>query len=164
MHNANLIYKEWLHGDAVAAGEMIFSRIDQDTVVLWATRIFHYSLEISKVSNDLTDSLVRLSNNPLLYSNAKLQFRSFRDRFFVLSDLLTQVECDSIRHNIEIELSVCIIGEIVTKILYNQSLPSDPFDQDAGGWLPAALKDLIVEVHGDQNIYEQAWNLICFKS
>jgi hypothetical protein len=58
-------------------------------------------------------------------------------------------------------LSLCCLGELVAKVIYNETDPIDPFDEDSGWRIASSAKNVVAEI-GDEVVSNEMLNLLCF--
>jgi hypothetical protein len=59
----------------------------------------------------------------------------------------------------ERELLVHYIAENACRVIYNEAMPPDPFDEDSGAWFTKCVLDLYV-AELDSREFEKAWGVL----
>jgi hypothetical protein len=59
-------------------------------------------------------------------------------------------------------LSLLALTELVAKVTYNATDPTDEFDEDSGSWIAVCLKELLDSLKDDA-LSKSMWSALCWE-
>ena len=168
----------WKQGNALKAGRLIFENRPPDERPGWAAAILRLVLDRSGIerAEDQAGWVARVlgfhrcavnlstfkqvldtAENSEQWANGHRAFDRLRREVLVLENVartrrLTKEE--------QTHQAVLLLAELVAKVSYNATNPSDSFDHDSGWWIAACVRDL-VDLWRDEEFSRAAWLALC---
>ena len=143
-------YDEWRSGDALAAGEAIWIDLEQIKRIDWAKGILAETARLSRQQFEVIDMLLSLGDSREELATAKSCFSFIRRRVLEVEAKLTKSLTD------DCLVRLLYLAENVAKVLYNESQPSDEFDDDVGWWVVKCARDCAEYL--DENAAKAIWD------
>lgn len=145
----------WREGHPLEAGKLIFERLPADVRPKWASRILKLVLERSGVRSSLIEQVLHTADHTTEWKNARHVFSTVRK---------STLELDKIRqHGLTKEQELLgwllAMAELVAKVTYNATDPSDEFDEDSGWWIASCLKGFLDSLNDDE-FSNVAWSAL----
>lgn len=143
----------WNNGQMDEVGKLIFEAILPVNRPLWAGQILNYAILRTNIDCAEMKSAADITKDPRKWHKGHDIFRSLR-RITLQLDKLGYLTSDQ-----QVMLNVVLLAESVSKVVYNESNPDDPFDEDAGWWIADRLHSLC-ETLNDPEFSKTAWSLL----
>lgn len=152
---AHQAYLLWQKGQSLDAGRLIFEKLPLQTRPIWAAKILKIVIEKAGIVDSSFRRILKIADNPDLWKDAHAAFSEIRREVLKL---------DKLRQNglsAEQDTFCCILSlaELVAKVTYNATEPSDEFDEDSGWWIVPSLR-AFGDSWKDAEFLEKAWNTV----
>jgi hypothetical protein len=146
--------EHWREGRLLEAGTLLYESLPRDVRPRWAYRVLKLAVEKSDVRCPRIEYLLHIANDSTEWENAHRAFDLLRDSSLELLALKSRT------HDQQLLLSLLSVAELVAKVIYNATDPSDPFDEDAGCWMAVCLNH-VLDVLNDHDFSQAAWLALC---
>ena len=143
----------WKKGQALEAGRLIFESLPLGTRPHWAARVLRQVVERTGVKFQPIESIVGIADCPNDWGKAHDAFSVLRKATLDLEQLKARSPEQALL------LNHLMLAELVAKVTYNATSPSDAFDEDSGWWIAPCLKDILDSL-SDENFSEAAWSAL----
>ncbi len=141
----------WRHGDALAAGKLLYERLPADERPAWALRVLDACCADLSAIDVEVDVVRQIARDPARWIEAHEAFQAVRK--LVLRGEKAARAADSL------EQAILYLAENVAKVTYNASGASAPFDHDAGWWVAKTARS-IVEHSSDASLEDRVWSAL----
>lgn len=150
----------WCGGRPLEAGQRIFERLPNEIRPKWASRILRLVIEKAEIRCAVFDQVLRTSDNRAFWANGHHVFSIVRAETLNLDEKRRTTGLSD-----EEDTLACIlaIGELVAKVTYNATSPTDEFDEDSGWWIAASLRGFVEHLWKDEEFSKAAWLALCCK-
>jgi hypothetical protein len=144
----------WNDGRPRDAGRLIFEDLPNDARPKWAAGILRLVLQRSKVKPALFEDVLAMADHPRRWSSGHEMFSRLRKEVLRLENRRISLS------ESEQQLSyVLALAELVAKVTYNATQPSDEFDEDSGWYIVDILRGL-ADWWKDDKFAQDAWNAV----
>ncbi|WP_157469869.1 hypothetical protein [Gemmata sp. SH-PL17] len=133
----------WHVGDKLHAGRLLFEAISMELRPQWASGLLDDLLRRSRVWHAALATATYVASHPEQWGKAHSVFSMIRNIVLELDRI--QSKTDSQQRL----LRLLTFGELVAKVTYNSTSPTDPFDAEAGWSIAACYKDVLNDVIGE---------------
>lgn len=145
----------WDEGKGYEAGILLCKRIGALSSPSWAAHALRLVIEQSGVVHPVLDEVLECAADPAKWSDGHRVFDKVRRQVLKLDEQLRQQKS----REAEVMNHVLGLGELVAKVTYNATKPSDEFDEDSGVWLVAVARGF-AKVADDAGFEQQMWNAV----
>jgi hypothetical protein len=147
----------WRDGRTLEAGRLIFENLSPDVRPKWAANILASVVKRTGVKSSPIEHILQIANHPSEWNKGHDAFSSAR-RLTLELDRLGE------RRSAEQTLlrRLLFLAELVAKVTYNATNPTDEFDEDSGWWIARCLKD-VLELLGDDEFSRSMWTTLGFE-
>jgi len=146
-------FKCWRANRSLEAGKLIFENLPKNAGPTWAAKVLRLVSERTGVHSTAIDDVLSLSSHPAKWKTAHDVFSQVRAATLELEKLPVKSPPETLL------LHVTMLAELVAKVTYNATNPSDEFDEDSGWWIAKCLKDLL-DLLGDEQFSEVMWSTL----
>jgi len=143
----------WEKGEALDAGKLIFESLPVETRPQWAGRGLRLALDRTGIKSEPIERALAIAMTRNYWGKAHDAFSSLRKATLELDKL------KALSHQQELLLSLLVLAELVAKVTYNSTNPSDEFDADSGWWIAPCLRELLDFVN-DEEFSMAAWSAL----
>jgi hypothetical protein len=143
--------EDWEAGRTEQAGRLIFENIPVDDRVPWASSILEFVVNRTGLKIPAIDDCLSVAKRPVKWTKAKEIFNALRAVTLQLEKTKSRTKQQDIR------LGQVLLAELVAKIIYNETDPLGPFDEDSGWWIAPNLK-YCLDLIGDDEFSRLMWN------
>ena len=144
----------WRLGQPLAAGRLIFENLPTEVRPHWASHILSLVIEKTKVKSPPIEYIIEIASRPADWGKAHEAFSLARAVTLELNK--TKVKPP---HQMLL-IQHMGLAELVAKVIYNATNPSDEFDEDSGWWIAVCLKN-ILDLLDDNEFSRSMWLVVC---
>jgi hypothetical protein len=144
-------HEMWRSGQSLTAGEIVFNSVREEERPRWAACVLEYALQLSGVSDAELQDVIAMANDRTRWKDGHLKFNAIRKSTIKLDSRLIRTKAVNTRN------AIYCLAELVLKVTYNATSPSDEFDEDSGAWVLACLADVLGEIGAGAD-FEAAWH------
>jgi hypothetical protein len=152
-HDVRQAAELWNNGNTLEAGRLLFEMIPPDARPGWASRILRFAIDKSDMTYSPIQEIADIADHPDEWERAHQVFHGLRERTL---DLDEKRRKGGLTKQEDILVKLLLIAELVAKVTYNATDPSDEFDEDSGWWIAVTLRDF-VDCLDDESFSREAW-------
>ncbi len=141
----------WWAGDRVSAGRLLVESISKESRPVWASRLLDDLVTRSQVRHAALATLLYATARPDQWNKAHSIFSMIRSIGLAL-DRNQQKTGEQ-----QLLARLLAFGELVAKVTYNATEPTDPFDTEAEWSIAPCYKSILDIVIGEDST-QLAWN------
>jgi hypothetical protein len=143
----------WQSNQPLEAGRLIYENLPVEDRPLWAARILRLALEKSGADRSHFERILDTVDHPRQWGNGHRCFDILRQATLELDNLRRR---RALTEDEEILAHLIFLAELVAKVTYNAVDPSDPFDENSG-WRIAAALQWFTGIWNDEVFAKAAW-------
>lgn len=147
------VHGHWKSGQGLEAGKLIFENLAVRTRPQWAARVLRLVLDRTGVTSQAIERAILIANNSDEWGKAHGAFSALRGEALELLEMKARTPQQTLL------LSLLSLAELVAKVTYNATNPSDEFDEDSGWWITPCLKD-ILDLLRDEEFSATMWSAL----
>jgi hypothetical protein len=144
----------WNNGQTLDAGKVIYECLPVEARPLWAARVLRLVVKRTGIISQPIEHAIGIANTPRDWGKANGAFLTLRVATLELENLQERSPKQ------ELLLNNMLLAELVAKVTYNATSPSDEYDEDSGWWIAQCLKD-ILDLINDEKFSIVAWTTLC---
>jgi hypothetical protein len=146
----------WESGRSDEAGELIFEALPFERRPHWAASVLQATIDRSKTTCPEIDHVISIALSPRQWWRGHDAFTRLRLEVLKLDELRRPSPCqaDLLRH--------LVLAELVAKVTYNGTCPSDEFDEDSGWWIASHAK-AIFDSYESKSSPMLSWPALCLQ-
>ena len=155
MSDLEVAKKLWDEGKGYEAGLLLCKQIDAVSSPSWAAHVLRLVIGQSGIAHPVLDEVLDCAADPAKWSEGHKVFDRVRRQVLKLDEQLRQQksrEDEELNH-------VLGLGELVAKVTYNATNPSDEFDEDSAAWLVAVARGF-AKMADDVGFEQQMWKAV----
>jgi hypothetical protein len=141
----------WDAGKPLEAGRVLFEATPEPARVGWAAAVLAMCCEYLQPTPQEIATVVAIARDKSQWPRAHGAFEAVRR-------LTLRVERGDVQAT-DVLRGTLYVAENTAKVVYNASLPNDPFDADAGWWIVANVQWIAARV-SDRAFRERVWRLL----
>ena len=142
--------KNWRFGRMGVVGYLLCEGLPVERRPAWAAGVLKLACSVVSQVPKEVNALLELSHDANSWKEGKAAFRAIR--LLTLSAFRAEPEAESANSRL------LYLAESTAKVIYNASGEPEPFDSDAGWWVPQRSVELVQKV-GD-HLYGPLWEAL----
>jgi hypothetical protein len=135
---------KWKGENPLEVGRIIFEQVTPAKRPEWAASVLKLATSWIRHIPEI-DYVLAIARSPKEWSKGHVAFDRIRDLTLANQELLVE--------------SLLLLAENTAKVIYNETSPRDPFDEDSGWWIAETLWSITAEIN-DPEFEQQAWSCL----
>lgn len=148
-----MLYARWKGQDALAVGSEVFGLVPIGERPGWAAGILRAIAHEVPECSTLVGVVLAVAEQPNRWAEGHRAFSMVRREVLRLDE---EGNRSGWTEALVARAHLLAVAELVAKVAYNSTDPSDPFDDDSGHWLSVCLRGFVEQVH-DPLVEAKAW-------
>ena len=149
----------WRGRQPLEAGKLLFENLPANVRPKWASRILKLVLGRSGIRLPAVERVLYIADHTTEWKNAHRAFSKVRKSTLGLDRLRAR----GLTKKQELLGWLLALAELVAKVTYNATNPSDGFDEDSGWWIAPCVKDFLESLN-DNEFSKVAWSALCWEA
>ncbi len=151
--DTDMLHSRWRGKEALAVGEEVLCLVPIGERPRWAAGILRAIAHEVPEYSELVGVVLAVAEQPSRWAEGHTAFRMVRREVLRLDEEGNRTGWTK---QLLAHAHFLAVAELVSKVAYNSTDPSDPFDDDSGHWLAVCLRGFVEQLH-DPAVEAKAW-------